>query len=83
MVARRALVYQFVARRERRIHVVTTGSSTTAGAISTIADQKTASIPRVTLGPESNQELPILFDVMLAMNPIGAIVDQLPLCISE
>ena len=81
VVARRALVYQFVARRARRIEVVTRRENG-LGVVSTIAEQKAATTPRVTLESETKGELAILLDMLVAINPIEGIVERLPLCVS-
>jgi hypothetical protein len=82
VVARRALVYQFVARRERRIHLIARQADGGLNA-STIAEQKISTSPRIIFEPETSGPLPLPLEMLVAMNPIEGIVERLPLCISE
>ena len=81
VVGRRALVYQFVARRERRIQVVAHASDGLVGTPSTIHAARIDHGVGVQIVPDDD-DLPIPFDVLLRLDPMSELTESLPLCLS-
>jgi len=81
VVARRALVYQFVARRERRIRVLARQSDSIVSRPSTIRAARVDSSAGLLIVSEDDDPL-IPLDVLLAMDPMSDLTESLPLCLS-
>jgi hypothetical protein len=81
VVCRRALVYQFVARRERRIQVVTHRGDSTPQTLSTIRAARNDDSVGLPIVPE-DEDLPIPFELLLRLDPMSELIESLPLCLS-
>jgi hypothetical protein len=79
VVARRALVYEFVARRQRRIQVRADGLKDATFNTSTIRAARTDPGSGLRVLPEDD-ELLIPFDVLLRFDPMTELTESLPLC---
>jgi hypothetical protein len=81
VVARRALVYQFVARRERRTRVLAMRPEDAMLSPSTIRAARIDPDSGLQVLPEDD-ELLIPFDVLLRFDPMAELTESLPLCLS-
>lgn len=81
VVARRALVYQFVARRERRIRVLAGRSEDATSIPLTIHAARIDPRSGLQVLPEDD-DLLIPFDVLLCSDPMVELTESLPLCLS-
>ena len=82
VVARRALVYQFLPERERSITVTAGPISEVDRAPSTIQAERASTTPALTLEPVSTDMLPLPFDELLQLYPLTDLIEALPLCLS-
>jgi hypothetical protein len=82
VVARRALVYQFLPERERSIVVTGAAGSDLGGAPTTIQAERASPTPALALGPVSTDMLPLPFDELLRLYPLTDLIESLPLCLS-
>lgn len=82
VVARRALVYQFLPERERSISVAMGPISEVDRAPSTIRAERESPAPALSLGPVSTEMLPLPFDELLQLYPLTDLIEALPLCLS-
>jgi len=82
VVARRALVYQFLPERERSITVTAGPRTEVDRAPSTIQAERESPRPALSLGPVSTEMLPLPFDELLQLYPLTDLIEALPLCLS-
>ena len=82
VVARRALVYQFLPERERSITVFRAPEPVRDTPTSTISRERASASPSVVIEPDNPDELPLPLEELIANYPLSSIIDSLPLCAS-
>lgn len=82
VVARQALVYQFVPERTRTARLSFKSDNPESGRITTIADERKAVDSPVPIEPENPKVMPLPFDELLEHYPLTTIIESLPLLIS-
>ncbi len=82
VVARRALVYQFLPKRKRLMKIFWDDEEKLSGSFSTIREQRTATEPCVQIIPENAEVLPLPFDELISYYPLTKIIEELPLLAS-
>lgn len=83
VVARRALVYQFIPERIRTTHLSVKTTEIDDGERTTsIAHERNANVSSVPIEPENPKVMPLPFEDLLEHYPLTEIIESLPLLIS-